>query len=89
MALGSTVVRAMLQVGRSGALASLAGLAAGLVLSAAALRLMRTVLYGVSVYDAATLAAVILTLATVTLVATALPALRIAKIDPASTLREE
>jgi len=89
MALGSTVTSAMVQISRTGALASIAGLGAGLLLSAAALRAMRSVLYGVPVYDAATLAAVIITLGAVTLLATAVPAFRIAKIDPASTLREE
>ena len=50
---------------------------------------MRSVLYGVGVYDAPTLAAVVLTLVLVTVLATALPTLKIAKIDPATTLREE
>jgi ABC-type lipoprotein release transport system permease subunit len=50
---------------------------------------MRSVIYGVGVYDAPTLAVVLLTLALVTLLATALPTLKIAKIDPANTLREE
>ena len=62
---------------------------AGLILCAGALRVMRSVLYGVGVYDAATLAAVVLVLVSVTLVATTVPTLRIARIDPATTLREE
>jgi predicted permease len=89
MALGSTVGQAMLQIGRSGTGASLLGVVLGLVLSAGALRVMRTVLYGVRVYDAPTLTAVVLTLVFVTLLATILPTLKIAKIDPANTLREE
>jgi predicted permease len=89
MALGSTVGQAMVQVGRSGAGASCVGLFVGLVLCAGALRVMRSVLYGVGVYDAATLSTVVLALLLVTLLATALPTLRIAKIDPANTLREE
>jgi macrolide transport system ATP-binding/permease protein len=89
MALGSTVGQAMVQIGRSGASASVVGLFLGLVLCAGALRVMRSVLYGVGVYDARTLATVVLTLALVTLLATTLPTLRIAKIDPANTLREE
>ena len=52
-------------------------------------RVMRSVLYGVGVYDAPTLGMVVLTLVLVTLLATTLPTLRIAKIDPANTLREE
>jgi predicted permease len=89
MALGSTVGQAMVEIGRSGAGASVLGLFLGLVLCAGALRVMRSVLYGVGVYDARTLATVALTLALVTLLATTLPTLRIAKIDPANTLREE
>ena len=89
MALGSTVSQAMVQIGRSGAGASVLGLFLGLALCAGALRVMRSVLYGVGIYDAPTLATVVLTLVLVTLLATTLPTLRIAKIDPANTLREE
>ncbi len=89
MALGSTVGQAMVQIGPSGVGASLLGVALGLVLSAGALRVLRSVLYGVGVYDAQTLASVVLILVSVTLLATTLPTLKIAKIDPANTLREE
>jgi ABC-type lipoprotein release transport system permease subunit len=51
--------------------------------------MMRSVVYGVGVYDAQSLVAVIGTLAAVTLLAAIIPALRIARIDPATTLREE
>ena len=50
---------------------------------------MRSVLYGVAVYDLPSLAAVFATLASVSLMRGHLPALRIARIDPARTLREE
>jgi ABC-type antimicrobial peptide transport system permease subunit len=89
MALGSTLSQAMLQIGRSGAGASLLGVVLGIVLSFGALRVMRSVIYGVGVYDATTMATVVLALFLVTLLATALPTLKIAKIDPARTLREE
>jgi predicted permease len=89
MALGSTVGQAMVQIGRSGAGASVFGLFLGLALCAGALRVMRRVLYGVGVYDVPTLTTVVLTLVLVTLLATTLPTLRIAKINPANTLREE
>lgn len=89
MALGSTVGKAMVQVGRSGIDASLLGVVLGLILCGGALRLMRSVLYGVRVYDAASLTAVVFTLVVVTLLAASVPALRIAKIDPANTLRDE
>ena len=89
MALGSTVTQAMLHVGRSSASASLLGVLVGLALSAGALRVMRSLVYGVDVYDGATLAAVVLILVCATLAATILPAMKIASIDPALTLREE
>jgi macrolide transport system ATP-binding/permease protein len=89
MALGSTISRAMMQVGSSGAGASALGILLGLVLCAGTLRMMRSVLYGVGVYDVPTLVAVVLTLVLVTLLATIVPTLRITRIDPAQTLREE
>jgi predicted permease len=89
MALGSTVGGAMVQIGRSGAGASILGIFLGLVLCSGALRVMRSVLYGVGVYDAPTLATVVLTLLVVTCLSTTMPTLRIVKIDPANALREE
>ena len=89
MALGSTVGRAMVHIGRSGAGASAFGLVLGLVLCMGVLEAMRSVLYGVAVYDAPTIFSVILLLLSVTVVAVSVPALRIARIDPAKTLREE
>jgi predicted permease len=89
IALGSTIRNTMIQIGKSGLGASALGLVLGLILSAGALRAMRSVLYGVEVYDVPTIMAVVLTLSAVTLLATTIPTLRIARIDPAATLREE
>ncbi len=89
MALGSNTRQAMVHVGAPGLNASLLGLSIGLLLCTKLLRAMRNVLFGVTVYDAPTLAAVALMLVTVTLFATALPAVRITRIDPAKTLRHE
>jgi ABC-type antimicrobial peptide transport system permease subunit len=89
MALGSTIRQAMVNIGGPGVWASVLGLILGLVLCAGALRAMRTVLYGVGVYDAPTILSVVLILASVTLIAGTVPTLRIARIDPAQTLREE
>jgi ABC-type lipoprotein release transport system permease subunit len=50
---------------------------------------MHSVLYGVGVYDMRTMLTVVCVLASVTLLATVVPTLRIAGIDPAKTLREE
>jgi predicted permease len=89
IALGSTVRQAMVHVGAPGVRASVLGLILGLILCAGALRAMRSVLYGVDVYDVPTILTVVLTLALVTLVATTVPTLRIGGIDPAKTLRED
>ncbi|MEA2539067.1 MAG: hypothetical protein QOH35_433, partial [Acidobacteriaceae bacterium] len=89
MALGSSVSKAMLHIGAPGLRASAVGLLTGLILCAAALRAMHSVLYGIGVYDAPTVLSVVVMLASVTIFATILPTLRIAGIDPASTLREE
>lgn len=89
MALGSSVGKAIAYVAGAGARASAAGLVIGLSLCVLALPVMRSVLYGVAVFDPPTLLAVTATLALITLAATLLPALRIARIDPATTLRDE
>lgn len=89
MALGSTIRHAMMQMGAAGARASALGLVVGLIACTGALRALHSALYGVEVYDAPTLAAVVLVLAGVTLAAVIAPTLRIARIDPAKALREE
>ena len=89
MALGSTVPSAMLAVGGSALGAAAVGLLAGLLLCAGALRILRSALYGIGVYDPTTMIVVMVTLVVVTLVATGLPALRVTRIDPATTLREQ
>jgi len=53
------------------------------------LRVMRSVLYGVSVYDARSMSGVVVVLTLVTMFATIIPTLRIARTDPATTLRDE
>lgn len=60
------------------------GLAGGLVFS----RLLRSLLYGVTVNDPGTFAAVAVLLAVVALAASYLPARRAARVDPVTTLRE-
>lgn len=89
MALGSTIQRAIIHIGSSGLGASALGMLFGLILCAGALRALRSFLYGVGIYDAPTLLLVVLTLSAVTLLATTVPALRVARIDPANALREE
>jgi predicted permease len=89
MALGSTIQKMMMHIGTPGVGASALGLVLGLVLCAGALRTMRSVLYGVGLYDVPTIVVVVVTLSAVTLLAATIPALRVARIDTAKTLREE
>jgi predicted permease len=89
MALGCTLVQAMKEVGRSGVTAVSFGLAAGLGASGFALRLMKSQLFGVRSADPATMIAACLLLLVAACVASFLPTLRIARINPASTLRAE
>ena len=89
MALGCTVRGAMFEVSRSGIAVTGAGLAGGLLLSSAAVKMLRSQLFGVALYDPLTLGAVSAILALVALLAAILPTLRIARIDPAETLRAQ
>ncbi|MGC2399885.1 MAG: FtsX-like permease family protein, partial [Acidobacteriaceae bacterium] len=89
IALGSTVQQAMAHVAIPGIRSSAIGLVLGLILCLGTLRVMRGALYGVGVYDAPSILGVVLVLLTVTILATTIPTLRIAKTDPAATLREE
>ena len=89
IALGSSIRRAMFHVGSSGLMASLLGMLLGLALAAGVLRVMRSVLYGVDIYDAPSLIAILAVLVLVTLGATVLPTMRVGRIEPAKTLREE
>ena len=89
MALGSTIPQAMINIGGPGVRASALGLFLGLALCAGALRAMRSVLYGVGVYDPPTILSVVLILASATVIAGIVPTFRIARIEPAQTLRDE
>ena len=89
MALGCTLQGAMVEASRSGIVATGAGLAGGLLLSLAGVKVLRNQLFGVALYDPLTLCAVSVLLALVALGAALLPTFRIASIDPAKTLRAE
>ncbi len=89
MALGSSIGQAMVEIGSSGVLAAGFGLATGIALSFVALRVLRSELYGVGVYDPLTLLGAPVVLALIAVAASWLPALRISRIDPALTLRSE
>jgi hypothetical protein len=89
IALGSTLGQAMGRIASSGLTAACGGAAAGLVGCFFALRLMKSAIYGVGTYDPVTLLTVPLLLLATAAMASLLPALRIARIDPAETLRAE
>ena len=89
IALGSTLAQAMRHIASSGVAASCGGVAAGLICSVFVLRVMKSAIYGVGTYDPVTLVSVPLLLVAIAAVASLLPALRIARIDPAETLRSE
>jgi putative ABC transport system permease protein len=65
------------------------GIVAGLVLTAAADRVLRGVLFGVGALDIPALTAAVLTLAVVAAVAVAGPALKAARVEPTEVLRGE
>ena len=89
LALGSTIRQAMLEIGRSGMFATVLGLVVGLAASFLTLRALKGFVYGIGAYDPATLVGTCLVLGVVAMAATFLPTRRIARIDPAKTLREE
>ena len=89
LALGSSIRAAMFEVGRLGVLATLLGLSVGIAASLVALRAMKGFIYGIGMYDPATLFGTAMALAVVALAATFLPARRISRIDPTTILREE
>jgi predicted permease len=89
IALGSTLRQAMSHVAGVAMRPAAAGLLLGLLGCVATLPIMRSVLYGVHVYDTVSIVAVMGILAAVAGLAAAFPVLRVARIDPATTLREE
>jgi predicted permease len=89
MALGATVGQAMRSVAVPGLVLALAGVGLGIALAAALVRLIRSLLWGVSAADPLAFAGASLLLVIVALVASVLPALRILRLDPAATLRHD
>jgi predicted permease len=89
LALGATRGAVVRMVIGHGLLLTGTGLAVGIAVAWTATRAMSTMLYGVAATDAATFAAVLVTLAAVALTACALPAFRASRLDPMDVLREE
>jgi len=89
LALGATVAQAMRAVALPGVALALAGVAAGSVLAGFTSQLLRHLVWGVRPGDALTFVAVGLGLLVVATAASFLPALRVTRLNPAETLRQE
>ncbi|HEX3660817.1 MAG TPA: ABC transporter permease [Acidobacteriaceae bacterium] len=89
IALGSTLGGAMRHIASSGLASAGGGVLLGLTCCFFVLRVMKSSIYGVGTYDPVTLVTVPLVLLGIAAAASVLPALRIARIDPAETLRAE
>ncbi|HYO14554.1 MAG TPA: FtsX-like permease family protein, partial [Thermoanaerobaculia bacterium] len=89
MALGAARGDVLLWVVGRAALLALVGIALGVVASVALTRVLTSVLYGVSATDPLIFLGTALALLTVALAASAIPALRAIRVDPAVVLRSE
>jgi putative ABC transport system permease protein len=89
MALGATRGGISRMVLRAGAAPAIAGLAAGAALAAAAVPALRSLLFGVTLLDIPSVAAVLAMLACVTLAACAVPAWRAMRLPVTTALRTE
>jgi putative ABC transport system permease protein len=89
LALGALRSQIARQFLAQGLRVTLLGCAAGLALAVAFTRLLAGMLFGVSPSDAATLAGVVTTVVAVSVLASLLPAIRAARLEPMQVLREE
>jgi predicted permease len=89
LALGASVARAVRDAAVSGVSLALAGVAVGCVFAALSVRVLEHMLWGVSTTDPLTFLSVALGLVLVAAVASLVPALRITRLNPADTLRDE
>jgi putative ABC transport system permease protein len=89
MALGARETDVLWLIVRRGLVLTGVGLLIGLPATLAIARLLANILFGVSEYDPATFAIGLVVLSSASLLASYLPALRAAKVDPVVTLRTE
>jgi predicted permease len=89
IAFGSSVQAAMIDVGWDGVRAAAYGLLLGAAAALFVLRVLRSELYGIRYYDPLTFVMVVAAILTIAILASVLPALRLARLDPAETLRTE
>ena len=89
LALGASPGHVVRMMVREGALVAVAGVVAGLLGALALTRVLRSVLYGVSSTDGFTFVAASLFVMVIALVATWVPAHRVARVDPRTALAAE
>jgi putative ABC transport system permease protein len=89
LALGAMRTQIVRQFLTQGLRVSLAGCIAGIALAAAFTRMLAGMLYGVSAWDAPTLAGVVILVLAVSVMASLLPAIRAARLEPMQVLRDE
>lgn len=89
MALGAQVGDVLRMIMKQGVLLIGAGIVVGLISSFALTRLLRQLLFGVSVTDPLTFVTITFTLAIIALLACYIPARRATKVDPLTALRYE
>jgi putative ABC transport system permease protein len=89
MALGALRIEVVRQFLSQGLRVALVGSVAGLALAAACGRMLKSMLFGVSATDIVTLGGVVAVVFAVSIVASLLPAIRAARVEPMQALREE
>jgi predicted permease len=89
MALGASAEKVLALVLRQGSRLAIAGIAIGLGGAAAFVRVLKTMLFGISPLDPLTFAAVAVLLAVAALAASLIPARRAARVNPIHALRHD
>ena len=89
IALGASAGAVVRMIVRRGLTLAGLGLVAGMALAAGATRALSTLLYGVGAADPATFGLVLALLGLVALSACSVPAMRAARVDPMTALRQE
>jgi ABC-type antimicrobial peptide transport system permease subunit len=89
LALGAGLSEIVRAAAAPGIALSFSGVLCGLVLATFATRLLKSLIWGVKPADPLTFLSVAVVLLAIATFASLLPALRLARIDPAQTLREE
>lgn len=89
MAMGATIGQAMRTVAAPGITLALVGIVVGSVLARGSVGMLEHLIYGVKTTDPLTFASVAVVLLLIAAAASYIPALRIVRLNPAETLRDE